>query len=692
MTVGAIFHFPFFTLHSHETRPTVTMSLAKWRTLTGLTGDENEARTRVILTSATPGTRTLTFSFSAGGALADSVMQHITFVKPPLCLDITRDGSIDDGDIAANLAGQTFYFWTNEDFWKGDDAFAGEDRALTNSLDMVVNGRNDLINLLPVAVDMSPFVSAWGNAATFRIRGLVSVRYVAAEVDWGYADQLHLDDCLTVGGQAIRAAPLTALSDNGMTLGEGEKTLSSAASLTLLLEASQPCSNPVEFVVEVGGTTVFSYSPSLCFGRVRNMYRWFNQRNVAGGEVTDEDRPGNPTCWPDSDRDGGLNGPMLVFVHGYNVAEWEARAWSDGVFKRLWWSGLNAKFAAVAWRGDEGQVYFPSQGLITPDYQVNVEHAFATAPALATLLNVLPGDKYILAHSLGNMLVLSAIQDHGLRYAKYFMLNAAVPVEAYDEENGVTAESKAGMTHPEWVGYPDRVRAAHWWELFPDGDGRRTLTWKGRFAGVTNTVNYYSSEEEVLADGDGTVPNFPRRDHAWSDQELWKGNKPFTDLIFYSMGRNEGGWSFNSDHDVYEQPLGNLPSALRRRTPDETTNLTDAVLRECPFFGHFGNRGIYTSTNGTIVSENSAYRAQLLADAIPAESFASGANPVTAWITGIIDERNVNMATEYKDPNRINRISASHWIHSFFVGAPYMCIHGLYESIVLKIPKENANE
>ena len=267
---------------------------------------------------------------------------------------------------------------------------------------------------------------------------------------------------------------------------------------------------------------------------------------------------------------------------------------------------------------------------------------------------------------------------------KFFLLNDAV--------NGVTAESKAGMTHPEWAGYPDRVRASHWWKLFPAGDGRRALTWKGLFANVTNTVNYYSSEEEVLADGNGTVPNFPRRDHAWSDQELWKGNKPFTDLIFYSMGRNEGGWSFNSDHDVYEQQLGNLPSVLRRRTPDETTNLTDAVLRECPFFGHFGNRNIYTSTNGTIVSESAAYRAQLLADAIPAESFAVGANPVTAWITGIIDERNVNMATEYKDPYRINRISGSRWIHSFFLGAPYMCIHGLYESIVLKIPKEDANE
>ena len=35
------------------------MSLAKWRSLAGFTGDENEARTRILLTSATPGSHTL---------------------------------------------------------------------------------------------------------------------------------------------------------------------------------------------------------------------------------------------------------------------------------------------------------------------------------------------------------------------------------------------------------------------------------------------------------------------------------------------------------------------------------------------------------------------------------------------------------------------------------------------------------
>ena len=59
------------------------------------------------------------------------------------------------------------------------------------------------------------------------------------------------------------------------------------------------------------------------------------------------------------------------------------------------------------------------------------------------------------------------------------------------------------MTLAAWTNYTDRVRATHWFERFPEGDGRRLLTWKGRFANVTNIVNFYSSQDEVVCNGDG---------------------------------------------------------------------------------------------------------------------------------------------------------------------------------------------
>ena len=119
--------------------------------------------------------------------------------------------------------------------------------------------------------------------------------------------------------------------------------------------------------------------------------------------------------------------------------------------------------------------------------------AFQTASALKTAMDGMSGPKWFLAHSLGNMLVSAAIQDYGMLYDKYFMLNAAVAMEAFDPVGGITTESHDKMTPEAWTDYADRVRATHWFERFSEGDGRRLLTWEGRFTNVTNIVNFYST-------------------------------------------------------------------------------------------------------------------------------------------------------------------------------------------------------
>ena len=103
-------------------------------------------------------------------------------------------------------------------------------------------------------------------------------------------------------------------------------------------------------------------------------------------------------------------------------------------------------------------------------------------------------ERWVLAHSLGNMLVSSAIKDHGLSYyAKYYMLNAAVPMEAYDRD-----ASAAAMVDHDWRRVTNSVYSANWWQLFNNGDGRVALTWRERFCGITNVVNCYSASEDTL--------------------------------------------------------------------------------------------------------------------------------------------------------------------------------------------------
>lgn len=303
-----------------------------------------------------------------------------------------------------------------------------------------------------------------------------------------------------------------------------------------------------------------------------------------------------------------------------------------------------------------------------------------------------------MAHSLGNMLVSSAIQDWNLPHDTYMLLNAAVPIEAYDTSSDAVNETTVNRMLPrEWVGYDDSLKAVNWHMLFDVGDGRRKLTWKGRFSRVVNVVNYYSSEEEVLRCGNGEWRQPLQRAYSWYKQERIKGVKPFE----LGLGRNEGGWGFNSDYEVedeYENDDGQTVTYMRRRNAEEMRSLLEddlIDLKSEPFFGWVENRTICTNMYLAESAVSRDLQSQLLADAIPAESLPAGANAVPNWS---LDEstRDIDMSVEFKDvlmkevvfPGGDN----GQWGHSFFLGVPYMIVHGLFDNIIYQISEGGSDE
>ena len=244
-----------------------------------------------------------------------------------------------------------------------------------------------------------------------------------------------------------------------------------------------------------------------------------------------------------------------------------------------------------------------------------------------------------------------------------------------------TAESKAGMTHPEWVGYPDRVRASHWRELFPARDGRRQLTWKGRFANVTDIVNFYSTQDEVVCNGDGWPKNIAR-EYAWYNQETRKGLWPFM------LHEYEGGWAFSAYYDIPVYTwIGNQQiEEMRHLTPVETDNLTDGDMRQHPFFLGFSNPEMCSSTNGALVATNYLYRAEMLAYAIPAESYAVGANPLPGQFADTVNFNMATLFTDGKDDLPVNGIDSDEkyrdWQHSTFVQRSFKRTKQLYRKII----------
>lgn len=677
------------TLLDSETKRVRYMSMGRWKNI--LRRYWETTRLEICVTSSAAGSCKLKLEYLAADGdsyIHDFDEQRITSLNPLLLVDYNRDGKIDLIDVGYSRSGRNAYFWRNDDEWKNDDGFDASFFGQANASDSVVNGRNDLINFLPIAVDVKTLTSQWNsNDFYFRLESYSSqlrkAQLLFANISHSQIGDAPLGNDIDINGISTHEASV-------FPLGEGSNMppifvgLSHFGKSTLLVEFPE-CDRYGDLYLNIYSKSdnkrIYSSKINLHIGEIDKMIGWLNIRSAAGRSDGVPTRLATPD-WPESEHKTG----NLVFVHGYNMAEdAETPLWAKNVFKKLWWAGLDCGFIAVQWRGNETQTFMPGVGFVTPNYYCNVQNAFATASSLKTAMDDISGPKWFLAHSLGNMLVSAAIQDCQMPHEKYFMLNAAVAMEAYEPVAGITQESRDNMTPAEWTSYPDRVRATHWYELFPEGDGRRLLTWKGRFSNVTNVVNFYSTQEEVVNNGDGGEHSLTDRNYVWYNQETRKGN--WTMMLHV----NEGGWVFN---DYY----GTLLSHLQ---PDEANALSNEVLQQKPFFQDFANEEIYSSTNGVLVATNYLYRAEMLAYAIPLESYAVGANPLpilnayTNQVTNErIPERNFNMANIedgiFDLPENGSDTEDRHrdWQHSTFVQRSYKRTHKLYLEIINHIKTE----
>ena len=698
-------------------------TIGQWR---GVMGRYHETRTLALkVLSSRPGSCRVRFDFAASdGAhfVHDYAEQRITAVKPPLLADYNWDFSADAKDALDQGNGRKLYFWTNHDTWRDDDAFAPYSEGYhlwpmtlpENGADMVVNGRNDLVNLCPLAVDLSKFVHAWGTAGVqyvFYTGSPGNIRFVPVRTKWNKLDGLVKEDQKTILDEDLHSAALLATSvedgrESGYVLPPESLSLGASGTGILAVEFAAEGLHTLRIAVKDGGSgdVLFDSPVAIRALDVHKMYRWLDLGGVCG--VTNDLKYAERLTvqWPDSEHADA----NVVFVHGYNMHPSEAWDWSQAMFKRLRWSGMDAGFTAVLWRGNESQMWIPkipfvgnANGYATPNYHQNVLNAFRTAGAFATKVNTkIPGaKKYMIAHSLGNMLVSAARQFHGLQYDQYFMLNAAVALEAYDPVGGVTTNSWNDMTPAEWRPYPNRVRPTHWHELFLSNpnDERRNLTWKGIFKDVDNTINFYSSKDEVVANGNDEVEDILTRDFAWYNQEQKKGSL----LVSFNP---QAGWKFGN-HYLKKVSVGYWNGedqyVYMKYEPEETASIADTNLMVRPFFKDFRDEQIYGEGGSEFLQTNDMVRWYAFSHGIPVESFAAGANPVQKWKA---DERNINMARECKPRDNNSEDSQTelaegddeekevNWIHSYFISKSLFETQILYGKLVKQIGSTKPSE
>lgn len=340
--------------------------------------------------------------------------------------------------------------------------------------------------------------------------------------------------------------------------------------------------------------------------------------------------------------------------------------------------------------------YMGPWGNRTGNYHINVQHAFKTAPTFANFTNwTVSGDgsdTVVAAHSLGNMLVSSAMNDWKANISKYFLVNAAVALEAYGD-----TEKDPNMVHLDWSNYNERLWASEWHTKFTTPDGRSKLTWRNRFTDLPKDrlYNYYSSGDQVFRIHPNQenlfgAPDLPGLEdinsgkvlnilyvgtYSWSLQEKLKGRM----AVEGYTGSTYGGWGFNLNDYSEPASFGKPISSLL------ANNIPENELKTKPFFN-------IKQSDSSLINEltGSDYatinRDRLLAEAIPARTGAAGRNPIK--MLGDI-RHNFDMQMDFIKrvgdgivwPRRDIEYNDV-WLHSDIIDISYLYIYSLFDAFV----------
>ena len=134
------------------------------------------------------------------------------------------------------------------------------------------------------------------------------------------------------------------------------------------------------------------------------------------------------------------NTPYILFVHGWNVDRYDKDRFAEAAFKRLYWQGYQGRFGSFRWPtyyafpGGEisWQAYNPQ------NFDNSESNAWASAVGLLNKLNdldaVYPGNVYLMAHSMGNVVAGEALRLAGGSQPvnSYIAMQGAIASHAYD--------------------------------------------------------------------------------------------------------------------------------------------------------------------------------------------------------------------------------------------------------------------
>jgi len=650
-----------------------------------------------------------------------------------LNVDANHDGTMDFSYAGPdqNSPSRPFRFWANDDQDAGDDGGNGgipgvepfylADGYASSSLAPVpnpapnepvfqavyrVHGTRDLVDFFPVYLNVGALFESNALSAGISVTD-TNWQFILSQPDgvlrFVYTDLTptnymnYLRDLAEATNLAN--AITTTIISNGVAVSPSFVAgIATNNQGIILVEAAAPTTQPLALSIYHGTNKIAQTSLYLSISGVEQMFRsktmlLYSEAGTVPDRLTDASVPNEPDTTDNN----------FIFLHGYNVSPEQARGWDADVYKRLYWSGSHAKFYGVTWTASDSQV----AGQVTINLQTNILHAFNTAPLLNEFINSLSGTNIVAAHSLGNMVVLSTLNDYTNQSINtYFMIDAAVAIQAIDSN----ATSNADMYPTAWTNYGGNLLASGWHGLFPTNDYRSQLTWSSRLTNSQNAAvyNFYSSGEEVLRDYPADPPTSlvgiasgqfvslmegETGEYTWAWQEKLKGLMGAN----YLLSSDHGGWQFNQDYETNTVVDG--VSYWEPMSPAAAAELTTVQLQTNAFFNFSATPGSSFPFNSDLALETSngsnyaqTNQNRILSDAIPCLTLPVGANPVSKLSPPRNStENNFDMQTVYENGWPLGRGSAQYpagttafgeWHHSDVRAVAYTFTYQLFNQMV----------
>jgi hypothetical protein len=626
-----------------------------------------------------PGAVELTTKTNADGDSGSVEVQVIG-----LYADRNHDGVIDTRFSGPDFCtpSRPFQFWFNDDDDSGDtagDDIPGRPASVgktPNGVSGMVNGTRDLTDFFPVYVDIDSIVDAPNTNyiyLSYRLSQADSaLNFLYTTLDTNAPLQYLTDTNIA---SRYSSALVTQITSNGVSIVPGI-TGGALNFGIILVEAWTNTTAPLVLDVLEGTNVIAEAQLPLNITSVEQMFR---HKNLTASVLGAIDGPPDRLTYADVPNELDSNGTNFIFIHGYNVNADQARGWESEVYKRMYWSGSHARFYGVTWDGYDTQV----EGKVSISLHTNEIHAFQTAPALTTFLASLSGPNFTAAHSLGNMLVLAALNDHHATISSHFMIDGAVALESVDGPEGVNLD----MVPPDWTNYLSGTWAGEFFNLFPTNDYRSTLTWSNRLVNFNGAkvYNFYSSGEEVLRNDPSPPLDLvglaisdiinsvwdaqPFAANLWCLSQKEKG-RMLSDL---ALGSYHGGWGYNTAYGSLNLPPNS--SVVNALTSSQLiTNPVFDVEVDTPLYQTGAAGSVYAQANQT----------SILSFAIPALTYAAGANFVTS-LTSPGDQRNFDMQGDFETgwpASRSTGSEAFYWYHSDCREVAYLYTHELFDELV----------